>query len=87
VTTDQRDQQTTETDKAVAWLAGIGVILTFGGAIAYLSTLISSQQCLAGQISSPCDSDVYWHAVGAGAFIVGAMMLVGAFLVGAIRDH
>lgn len=84
--TEQQDWQTTN-DPTVTWLGLIGTLLAFGGAIAWFVTVMPSQQCLAGQSPSPCEASVYWHGVGAGGFLVGAMMIIAAIVVGAIREH
>lgn len=85
MTTEQQDQQTTTTSNdAATWLAIVGIILVFGGAIAWFTTVTTSQQCLAGQVPIPCEVSVYWHGIGAGGFLVGAMMIIAAIVVGAI---
>jgi hypothetical protein len=87
MTTDQKDQQATDnTDPATA-LATAGTLLAAFGGIAWFATMSSSLQCAQGNAPGPCDPSIAWHGIGAGAFLVGAMLIVAAFVIGALRDH
>jgi hypothetical protein len=95
MTTEQQDQRTTTTTNETAtWLAVAGFILAAAGTIAWGVTVTFARECSStlavngvAVSNSKCNMYVIWHGIGAGGFIVGAMMLVASVVIRSIRDH